>query len=160
MTVAGGQKGAENDGSAAAQTQTEGARRIGLRIVAKQGLRFLGAGLITFPVGIGVSALAHEILGMPEKVAAATALTVLLVLGFLLSRRYVFLSNGRIARQAWRFLLVAAAARGTEYVLFLAVYVFGGVNYLLSLIIALGISFGFKFILYRGWVFTHRDNQA
>ena len=115
MTVTDGQRGTECRSSAAAPHRTETPHKNDLRILAKQGLRFLGAGLITFPVGIGVSALAHEVLGMPEKVAAALALVVLLVLGFLLSRQYVFLSNGRIARQAWRFLLVAAAARGTEY---------------------------------------------
>ena len=126
MTVSGGQKGTELEISAAAPSRTEKTGRAELRHLAKQGLRFLGAGLITFPVGIGVSVLAHEILGLPEKVAAAVALSVLLILGFVLSRRFVFLSNGRIARQAWRFLLVAAAARCTEYVLFLTIHHIAG----------------------------------
>ena len=160
MAVTDGQKREGSEISAAARSRTDTTRWIELRNVAKQGLRFLGAGLITFPVGIGVSALAHEIIGMPEKVAAAVALSVLLVLGFVLSRRYVFLSNGRIARRAWRFMLVATAARGIEYLLFLTLFVFGGINYLLSLVMALGISFVFKFFLYRGWIFSDRHNEA
>ena len=141
MTATDGQNETKYESSAVAPSQTEITRRTKIRILANQGLRFLGVGFITFPVGIGVSALAHEILGLPERVAAAIALSVLLVLGFFLSRRYVFVSNAQIARQAWRFLLVAAAVRGAEYALFLALYTVGSVNYLLSLVTALGISF-------------------
>ncbi len=126
----------------------------------KQGVRFFGVGLITFPVGVGVTALCHEIFRLPEKFAAAIALTVLLVLGFILARRVVFISNGNIGRQAWRFLLVAAMARATEYVLFLCLSILAGLHYLVALVGALGLSFVLKFIIYRSWIFTDSRSPA
>jgi putative flippase GtrA len=94
---------------------------------------------------------------MPEEIAAAIALAVLLVVGFILSRRFVFSSTGKLFGQAWRFLLIAVAARATEYVVFLGFFLLLGVNYLYALIVTLGISFGFKFLFYRNWIFNDRD---
>lgn len=120
----------------------------------RQLIRFAGVGILTFGVGIGVTALVHEVLGMREEIGAATSLAVLLFLGFFLSRNFTFSSRGRIRHQAWKFLFVAGAMRGFEYLLFLTFFLILGVNYLIAVALGLGISFFAKFILYRNWIFA------
>lgn len=120
----------------------------------RQLIRFAGVGILTFAVGIGVTALVHEVLRQPEELGAAISLVVLLFLGFFLSRNFTFSSTGRVRHQAWKFLFVAGAMRGFEYLLFLTFFSILGLNYLIALALGLGISFFAKFILYRNWIFA------
>jgi putative flippase GtrA len=130
------------------------------RGIADQILRFAGVGGITFAVGLAVTALSHELLGLPEQVGAGIALAVLLVLGFVLSRTFTFESSGHIGRQAWKFLFVGGLMRGFEYFLFLGLFSGIGLNYLIAFCLALGISFFVKFFLYRNWIFAESSDIA
>jgi putative flippase GtrA len=69
-------------------------RKSALGQLGYEGLRFLSAGLFVFPIGLGVSALAHEVLGLSERLAGGIALITLLAVGFVASRRFVFRSSG------------------------------------------------------------------
>lgn len=126
---------------------------LNLRTLAEQGVRYLGVGLITFPVGASVAALAHKVLQLTEELAVALALIVLLMLGFPFKRRYTFRSKGHIGHQAWKFLLVAAAMRVSNTVCFLLRFLAFSINYLISLLLAIAISFTAKLFLYRTWIF-------
>lgn len=122
-----------------------------LRELLPAALRFLGTGLVSFPLGLGVSALAHELIGWREEIAVACALAVLLVFNFIVSRRYVFRSSGSSRAQMPRFVAVALVMRGVEYLLFLAL--FRRVPYLPAMAVAMTLSLAVKFCLYRWWVF-------
>ena len=128
--------------------------RIPFLVAIQQGLRYLGVGLVTFPVGVGVTVLAHEVLKLSEEMATSMALTVLLILGFILTREFTFKSKGHIRHQACKFLFIAMLMRGIEYILFLAFFSVFTINYIISLVLALGISFTAKFFLYRNWIFN------
>jgi len=65
---------------------------LNLRTLAEQGVRYLGVRLITFPVGVGVAALAHKVLQLTEELDVALDPIVLLMLGFAFNRRYTFKS--------------------------------------------------------------------
>lgn len=118
-----------------------------------EGIRFVGAGLIMFPLGLGTSALVHEVLGFSEQIAGAAAIVVLLASGFYLGRGFVFRSKRLVHQQLPRYLITALSLRAAEYAMFLAFLMVGEINYLVSLTLALTISSALKFLLYRFWVF-------
>lgn len=123
------------------------------RSVLAEGTRFAVSGLISFPIGVGVSAFAHEMLGWSQQLSGAVAISVLLVFNFAVARAYTFRSSGAIRAQLPKFLLVSISMRGVEYLLFLTFLTVGGIHYLSSLFAALAISFTVKFFLYRSCVF-------
>ena len=124
------------------------------RSLLAESLRFALSGLVSFPLGVGVSAFSHEVLGWSGQLAGAAAISVLLVFNFTVARTYTFRSSGAIREQLPRFLLVSISMRGVEYLLFLTFLTFGGIHYLYSLFAALTISFAVKFFLYRSCVFV------
>ena len=121
--------------------------------VLAEGARFLGTGLVLFPLGLGVSALLHDIVGLRPEAATAIAIGVMLLTGFVMARNYIFCAPGDIRRQLPRFLLVSCAMRGAEYVLFLLLFQLARFNYLVAMALALGTSSLLKFVFYRSWVF-------
>jgi putative flippase GtrA len=123
--------------------------------LAREGVRFMAAGLFVFPIGLGVSALSHEVLGLSEQFAGGAALVTLLAIGFVAGRQFVFRSRHAIRRQLPKFLLIAFLMRAAEYCLFLSLFEFLETNYLIALTIALATSSVSKFLLYRFWVFQH-----
>jgi putative flippase GtrA len=126
------------------------------RILA-QGARFVGVGLVSYPLGLLISAGLHEGLGIPAKVAAAIALGVLLVFNFFLSRHYVFRVRGPANFQLIKFATVSFLMRAIEYVLFLLMLRYTGTHYLMALAAAMAMSAAAKFALYRSFVFGPRS---
>jgi putative flippase GtrA len=116
-------------------------------------LRFIGSGLLVFPVGLGVSALCHEVFGWRAEIAAAAAVGSLLLVNFVLGRAYVFRSSGRIAYQLPRFLGIALVMRGAEYLMFLALFETLHAPYLVAIAASLAMSSLIKFFAYRSWAF-------
>jgi putative flippase GtrA len=115
--------------------------------------RFIGSGLLAFPVGLGVSALCHELLGWRQEYAAAAAVAVLLVINFGLSRIYVFRSTGSFSYQLPRFLSIALFMRAAEYLMFMGLFKLVHLPYLVAITAALAMSSLIKFFVYRSWVF-------
>jgi putative flippase GtrA len=115
--------------------------------------RFVGSGLLAFPVGLGVSALCHEVFGWRVEFATAAAIGALLLINFGLGRVFVFRSTGRIAYQFPRFLSIALVMRGAEYLMVIGLLKLARVPYLGALTASLVMSSLIKFLLYRSWVF-------
>lgn len=123
------------------------------RALIFEGVRFVGSGLLVFPIGLLVSFLCHELLGWREEYAGLAAIAVLLLLNFVLARVVVFRSVESVRMQLPKFLAIALVMRGLEYLLFLAAFRVGKISYLLAMVAALVISSATKFFLYRSWVF-------
>lgn len=117
-------------------------------------IRFASVGLFSFALGTGLSALFSEVLGLREEVSVAISLGILLITNFWLSARFVFRTAEHVSyRQFARFAATSALMRGSEYLLFLALFRVAGLHYLLALTAAMALSSCLKFFLYRGYVF-------
>jgi putative flippase GtrA len=122
------------------------------RIAAEAG-RFVGFGLISYGLGIGLSAFFREVLGLHEEVSVAFTLVILFVVNFWLVRRFVFRSLGHKVNQFVRFVSMSLTMRGAEYVMFLGFLRVMHHHYLLALTLAMVLSACGKFLLYRNVVF-------
>ena len=126
-----------------------------LRETAAKVLRFAAGGVISSGVTIGITALLHEQFELDESIAAAGGLATALVINFLVLRHLVFGSRSApVAGQFTRFLASSGIFRGIEYIGFLIVNKVLGIQYLLGLVIVLGLSFILKFIVYERFVFS------
>lgn len=123
--------------------------------VLGDGIRFVGAGFLVFPIGLLTSALLHEVFGLREEIAAGGAFCVMLCVSFILARTFIFRSagTGEVNRQLPRFLLISFGMRGAEYLMFLALFRTFAIPYLFAMVMAVAASSLFKFFLYRVWVF-------
>jgi putative flippase GtrA len=122
-------------------------------------IRFGSVGVFSFALGAGLSALFSEVLGFREEISVAISLSVLLVTNFWLSARFVFRTEERASYgQFARFAATSIAMRGSEYLLFLALFKVAGLHYLVALTAAMATSSGIKFFLYRVLVFGRRPH--
>jgi putative flippase GtrA len=124
-----------------------------LRRLLGDAARFLGLGVVSYGLGIAISAFLREVAQLSAETAVAIALAILIVVNFWLSRRYVFRAGGEIRSQFLRFLGMAALMRGVEYALFFLLYRTLALHYLVALTVGMGLSACMKFFLYRGLVF-------
>lgn len=122
------------------------------KIVA-EGLRFAVVGILSYSLGAGLAYAFKEWAGLRAEVAVALSLTILLLTNFGLNRQYVFRAQGALPRAFVRFALTSALMRAAEYVLFLCAFRWLGLGYLVAFTLALVISNGLKFVLYRQVVF-------
>jgi putative flippase GtrA len=116
--------------------------------------RFIGSGLLVFPLGLGVAAICREQFGMRPELANVAAFASLLCINFALGRALVFRSSGSVRHEFGRFLAIAVLMRAVEWLLSIALLKWFGVPYLLSIAGALACSSMIKFLLYRTWVFN------
>jgi putative flippase GtrA len=107
-------------------------------------------------LGLVITAGLHEVIGFTPKAAVVIALGCLLIVNFILARRYVFRVGGPAVGQLLRFGTASVVMRGTEYVLFLLMLGSFGMDYLVSLAVAMALSAVTKFLLYRTFVFNAR----
>jgi putative flippase GtrA len=123
--------------------------------------RFAAGGVLSSAVTLGVTALFREVFGIRESIAAAAGLASAMVVNFLFLRHVVFASGATpISRQLTMFLASNGVFRVLEYLGFLVVIGMLNVHYLLALIMVLGVSFLFKFLVYERFVFSHRDSAT
>jgi putative flippase GtrA len=118
--------------------------------------RYLGVGALSYALSVSLSALQHEVLGVPQNVAVAVSLAVVLVTNFVLARVWIFRAAGNASGQFARFVIAAAVMRGFEYVMFLVLAEFA--YYLVALTGSLVVSSALKFVVYRRLVFGVRLN--
>jgi putative flippase GtrA len=116
-------------------------------------LRFCGVGVLSYGLGIALAALFHEISGLVPEVAVGLSLAILLLTNFALARAFIFRSSGRVHHELVRFGIASAAMRGAEYLAFLVLLNVLGINYLISLTVAMLLSSCGKFVLYKKLVF-------
>ena len=125
----------------------------GMPQIVGEAARFVGYGLISYVLGIALSAFFGEVIGIREEVSVALTLVILFVTNFWLSRRFVFRAAGHSGNQFVRFVSTSLAMRGVEYMLFFMLLRFLHVHYLVALTLAMGFSGSAKFLLYRTIVF-------
>jgi putative flippase GtrA len=116
-------------------------------------LRFCGVGALSYGLGIVLAALFHEVSGLVPEVAVGLSLAILLLTNFFLARAFIFRSSGHVHYELLRFGVASAAMRGAEYLTFLVLLNGLGINYLISLTIAMSLSSVGKFVLYKKIVF-------
>lgn len=111
--------------------------------------RFGLSSLASATVSLGLPALLHEVFGVEQKTAVAISQTSVLLLNFLMIRLFVFRSQGRAGRDLGYYVGSTVVFRGSEYVLFLALFELVGMYYLVALVLTLGTSTVVKFVWYR-----------
>ncbi len=130
------------------------------RALAFEAARFIGSGLLVFPLGLGVAAFCREILGWRRELATAAAFGTLLCVNFAMGRAVVFRSGGTIKHELPRFIAVAVVMRTFESLLSIALLKIAGIPYLASIALVLASSSMLKFFLYRTWVFGRNTPAA
>jgi putative flippase GtrA len=130
-----------------------------LRRLVGDATRFVGFGVMSYGLGIAISAFLGEVVQLSAEAAVATSLAILIIVNFWLSRRFVFRASGEIRSQFPRFLGTTVLMRGVEYLLFLLLYRIFSLHYLIALTISMGLSTCFKFFLYRGLVFGQQADR-
>jgi putative flippase GtrA len=123
-------------------------------------LRFCGVGVLSYGLGIVLAALFHEVSGLIPEVAVGLSLAILLLTNFFLARAFIFRSSGHVHHELLRFGVTSAAMRGAEYLAFLALLNGLGINYLISLTVAMALSSVGKFVLYKKVVFRKPVTDA
>jgi putative flippase GtrA len=123
-------------------------------------LRFVGAGVVSYLLGAGLSYLLKEIFSLPSEAAVAISLCVMLVTNYALNRIFVFRAGGGTTGGFLRFAVTSGAMRGVEYLIFLGLLRYAGLNYLVAFSGALVISNVAKFLLYRTVVFGATRESA
>lgn len=125
-----------------------------LRRVGGETLRYAAAAVFSFVWIMSTAALGAEVVGLPERVAVAIALASALVINYTLLRLFVF--PGQSARIGPQFAATAATSIGfrlLEYGIYLALDALAGLHYLPATALAVIISAGGKFVVYRNVVF-------
>jgi putative flippase GtrA len=123
------------------------------RRIRSEAARYIGIGLIAYALGLGLAALFRERLEFSAELSIALTLVTLLVANFWLSRRLVFRAEGNTVRQFVAFVATSLGMRMGEYVLFYMLLKLLHLHYLIAFTIALMMSNGLKFCLYRSLVF-------
>jgi putative flippase GtrA len=132
-------------------------RRSVLRDLARYG----AGSVLSLLVILGLSSLAHDVLGWDEKVAVSTAFAASLVLNYAILRLWVFpAQTARVGRQFAQTVGTSVAFRAIEYVLFLVLHGGFGMNYLVATATAVCSSAIAKFTMYRQVVFRSRPAPA
>src|SRR3954464_12113709 len=129
-----------------------------LRALLGEFARFAAAGLLSYGVGAGLSALFREVLGLRAEVAVGLSLTILLLTNFGINRAFVFRASGNAKGEFLRFGIASAVMRGVEFLVFLGLLHLVHLDYLVAFTLALVISNGAKFVLYRTVVFKPASN--
>lgn len=123
--------------------------RAAVRQTAGQLLRFGVTSGASAVVSLGLPVFLHEALGIEQKVAVAISQCSVLLLNFLMLRLFVFRSRRGARRDLTYYVGSAVAFRGTEYLLFLALFELAGLHYFIALLLTLGTSTVIKFFWYR-----------
>jgi putative flippase GtrA len=119
--------------------------------------KYAGVGVLSFATNLSITAMLHELLGVPAELAFAAALATVIALNYILARRFIYSSSGPVLTELSRFLGATAGFRIMEYVMFLAFHSLLGINYLVSIMLLTSISFVSKYFAYKHLVFNGSD---
>lgn len=118
-------------------------------------LRYCLMGVVNAGLGIGMTALLHEVLRASEELAYAVTLATVFVVNFFVSRHYIYdASGGSPVRQFTGFLFSSASFRLLEYASFLLLHSWLGLYYLAAVVVVQVTSFLGKFGFYRTFIFV------
>lgn len=117
-------------------------------------VKFGVGGVVSLGACLAVTISLHEGLGVAPPWAYAAGLVVALVVNFCVTRWFIFRGTRRpIVSQFVHFVASSIGFRGLEYVAFLALYGWAGLNYVLVIVAVQGASFLAKFWLYSTVIF-------
>jgi putative flippase GtrA len=117
--------------------------------------RFLISSALSFGLNIAVTWLIHRVLGWSPSIAFGIALVTVFTANFFMLRHFVFeAAGGAAGHQAVRYVTLALAFRGAEYLAFLFAYEVIGIPYLLTAALVLATSALVKFFAYGNAVFN------
>lgn len=123
---------------------------------AGQFARFVAVAPVSFGLNLLVTAVVHEMMGLPEEGSFAVALVTVFTFNFFVGRHVIFRSNeGDPRRQLVRYALSSGGFRLAEYLGFLIVHTGLNVHYIIAAMLVLGTSFICKFFFYGKVVFTN-----
>ncbi len=120
-----------------------------------------GNGLIPqaarFAVSTGISAtlsfvlpiILHELFGVPTKIAVAVSFAIAYLVNIALLRIVVFRSQSSWLRQLLIYIPTNGLFRLAEYLAFVVLLDWAGLDYRLSILLVLGVSAVTKFFVYR-----------
>ena len=149
-----------NDASMKSTAESPLAPRDRLRTLAGEFARFAAAGLLSYAVGAGLSALFREVVGLRPELAVGLSLTILLLTNFGINRVFVFRVSGKAPNEFMRFALASAVMRGAEFLVFIGLLHGLHFDYLVAFTLALLLSNGAKFMVYRTVVFARPQAGA
>jgi putative flippase GtrA len=118
--------------------------------LGRNAIRFLNNSVLSFAVNLGLTMIIRELLKAPAEVAFAIALVAVFVMNFFTLRYYVY--QGELKPWIEQFTVYtgsAATFRGLEYVSFLLLHTWLGMDYRLVVIAILIVSSIVKFSWYR-----------
>lgn len=120
-------------------------------------IRYLFVTGLSFVTNFGLTVLLTEVVNLPEELSFAVALMVVFFLNFFLMRHYIYTGcEGSTKRQFIMYAFSAIGFRGTEYVAFLMIHTWLGVQYAVAIIGIQVWSSIVKFFYYGGLVFTKK----
>lgn len=112
---------------------------------------------LSFVTNLGLTVFLTEVITFPEEVSYAIALVTVFVMNFLFMRYYIYVSReGSAKRQFMMYTLSAIGFRGLEYISFLMIHTWFGVQYALAIIEIQVCSSIVKFFYYKVVVFRQK----
>ena len=120
-------------------------------------IRYLFVTGLSFVTNLGLTVLLTEVVNLPEELSFAVALMVVFLLNFFFMRYYIYTGcEGSAKRQFAMYIFSAIGFRGTEYVAFLMIHTWLGVQYAVAITGIQVWSSIVKFFYYGGLVFTRK----
>lgn len=109
---------------------------------------------LSFGLNFGLTSLLHEVAGLWEPASFAISLVIVSVVNFIGCRHFVFESQeGSLGWQILTFYASWLPFRGLEWVLFVVLNEWMGLDYRLAMILVQGTSFAVKFVYFKVAVF-------
>jgi dolichol-phosphate mannosyltransferase len=140
-------------------------RRPTIRFTLRSLLRPSRFGLVGV-IGIGVNALAlvalTELIGFHYAISAILASQVSTLHNFVLTETWVFHSRMTTSRVLVRYLAFNALNIATLFVrvpVLILLTEVGGVHYLVSNLVAIGLTFGIRYLIADNWIWAGRDHR-
>lgn len=119
-------------------------------ILKRNAIRFLNNSALSFVVNLGLTVFIREFLGAPAEVSFAIALVIVFTMNFFTLRYYVYQGEVKPWREQFAIYTGSAATfRGLEYVAFLLLHTWLGIDYRFVIVAILIVSSIVKFFWYR-----------
>lgn len=120
-------------------------------------LRFLLGGVVTYSVTLSLMAFWIGWVGAPRLVAYALTHSIVLIVGFVLNRRWVFRATaGRTTDQGIRFVLAQIGFRVLDWVLYTVIELLAAPPVVLGVLAANLLVLPAKYLFFRNHVFAVR----
>ena len=118
--------------------------------------RYTGLGAVSLFLNIAITSVLHERIGLSEEISYACSVSAVFLMNFVLARKFVYKSKGRLVGEFAGFLSTALGFRVVEYILFIILNTVVGIYYITSILLVAIMSFITKYFAYKFFVFDER----